>query len=223
MAWVITDEGCGRNITHPDSGEPHDYVTRTYAPDEGAWPRYTITVSHFKRCIVTEVFFKVSEIAHATHASGWPIQLLGPIMATCKWAQERFKVNSMEPGLGTDSTYSRTSPGVFSLEKGAVAERSLGLPPLNQYVLGRVQESFDSALLGHYIPEGRTELRAPSDDGWSQVEYEHLAFEDADHRLSDLEIVFRHEVAAAWPLNERGHIWSHITRSVLLVWQRRGP
>jgi len=218
MTWEIVGESETSGERHPDvPGEPRAYVTRTYAQDEGEWPRFIITVSKFPTKSIVELFFQNNEQAHGMHARFWPLHLLGPIMATCKWAQDRFKVNLMEMSLGLDQQYHLDAPGPFSLQGEAVTEPAGTEAPLNGYVLSRVQAVYDECSLGSYIPSEGGELRLPHDDMWSPIEYREATANP--ERLNAFERDFRQSLVNSYPLNERGHIWTHITRAVLYVWQ----
>jgi hypothetical protein len=221
MVWVCTDEASDRNVTDPASGLTHHYVTRTYAPDdEDGWPRWTISINHFDELegrIVVEVFHRENQRAQGDHARFWPIQLLGPIMATCKWAQLFFKVNLMEPWLGTEHS-DLDSLGPFALEQPAVVEPLRLGQALNEYILNRVRAVYDELSLGGYFPPEGGALRLPHEDLWAPSEYQGAAG-PSPQRLNDLERDFRRRLVDSYPEGERSNIWAQITRAVLHVWQ----
>lgn len=223
MSWHVTDFAQGTNVVDEVSGAQHDYVTRTYVPDEDDWPRWTIRVSHFRAVdssLSVEVFFRVDETSHGAHATDWPLSLLGPIMATCKWAQDEFKVNLMEPWLGTDSTNYPDALGPFALRTEAVKEVDEGI---NATVLSRVNAEYEDWSLGSYYAEvdGERRLLVPEGDLWSPVEYGQAVQDDPDGLLPTTELNFRHDLADEYPDGERALIWNHITRAVIFTWQER--
>jgi hypothetical protein len=85
MTWVMLDQ----NVLDP--GEQVCSANRVYAQGEKSWPRWTIQfsrVSQESQEWEMSIFGQLYEHARAVNRTGWPSELLGPILATGLWVQE---------------------------------------------------------------------------------------------------------------------------------------